>query len=287
MTIEIVDRKTKKIREESVYGNEYLRLVYKETTFSKFLCTLTAKCPFFSYLYGLWQKSPFSKFQIAPFVKKFEVNLEESESQEFPSFNDFFIRKLKDKARPIASTSLIAPADGRYFVYENITANQEIFVKGKGLAIEKLFKGADQYVGGALIMARLAPPDYHRFHFPIDCVPSAPSLIGGYLYSVNPVALRVNANYITENKRVLVELKSETLGKVAFLAVGATNVGSIQFTYQPHHLYKRGEELGYFAFGASMVLVLIGPDKLHLAKDLLENTASKKETLCQMGESLI
>jgi len=286
MTIEIVDRKTKKVIEETVYGNDVLRFIYKQTPFSKFLCAIIAKCPLFSYLFGLWSKLSFSRSHIEPFVKKFGVNLEESEREEFPTFNDFFIRTLKKNVRPIAKAALIAPADGRYFVYENIKAHQEIFVKGKGLAIAKLFKGADRYFGGTLVMARLAPPDYHRFHSPVDCIPSPPKLVGGYLYSVNPIALRQNIDYITENKRTVIELKTELLGNVAFIAVGATNVGSMQFTYSPQKPLKKGDEIGYFAFGASMVLLLIEPNRVQLSQDLIENTQSKRETVCRMGESL-
>ncbi len=287
MTIYIVDRKTKKVFEEIVYKGGALRLLYKPTVFSKILCTLVAKIPLASYLFGLWQRLPLSKKEITPFVKKFHVNLGESEKTEFRSFNDFFTRKLKGNARPISKDSLVAPADGRYFIFENIKPHQEIFMKEQRLSISKLFHGSDKYIGGALVMARLAPPDYHRFHFPVDCIPSAPKLIGGYLFSVNPIALRTNINFLTENKRVVVELKTETLGTLAFIAIGATNVGSIEFTFEPGKHYKKGAELGYFAFGASMVLILIEPNKTHLAADLLKNTTSGMETLCCMGEALL
>ncbi len=288
MTIYIVDRKTEKKLEEIVYGESLLQLVYRQTIFSKCLRTLISKLPVASYLFGVWQKTPFSKKQIAPFVKKFLVNLDEAETGEYPTFNDFFIRKLKKNARPISVDGVVAPADGRYLAYDNIELHQQVFVKGKKLSIAKLLSAdANRYNDGSLLIARLAPPDYHRFHFPVDCTPSAPRRIGGYLYSVNPVSLKSNISYLSENKRVVIELETEKLGLVSFIAVGATNVGSINFTYHPKKLFKKGDEIGYFSFGASMVIALFEPGKVTFSSDLIKNTKAGMETLCQMGQPLI
>ncbi len=291
MTIHIVERKTKKVMEEIVYGKSVLQLIYKQTILSKCARLLVSKLPLGSYLFGLWQKSRFSKKQIAPFVKKFQVSLEESETQEFATFNDFFIRKLKKDARPISKDGIVAPADGRYLAFENIGLSQEIWVKGQKLSLPKLLgvseKEANKYEGGALIIARLAPPDYHRFHFPIDCKPSYPKLIGGYLFSVNPLSLKTNISYLSQNKRVVVSLESEAYGNTPFIAIGATNVGSINFTYHAKKSYFRGDEMGYFSFGASMVITIFEPNKIKIAEDLLENTKAGLETLCHMGDSLL
>ena len=291
MTIHIVDRKTKNVEEEIVYGESVLQLIYKQTVFSKCLRALISKLPLGSYLFGLWQKSRFSKKQIAPFIKKFQVNASEAEDRDFATFNDFFIRKLKKSARPISKDGVVAPADGRYLAFENIALSQEIWVKGQKLSLPKLLavseKEAKKYEGGSLIIARLAPPDYHRFHFPIDADPSRPKLIGGYLFSVNPVSLKTNISYLSQNKRVIVSLKSGIYGEAAFIAIGATNVGSINFTYNAGKSYSRGDEMGYFSFGASMCINIFEPGKIIVAKDLLENTKSGLETLCQMGDSLL
>ncbi len=291
MAIHIVERKSEKVREEIVYGDALLQLVYKKTIFSKCLCAFISKLPVASYLFGLWQKTPFSKRQIKPFVKKFLVNLNEADCSDYSSFNDFFIRKLKEGVRPISKDLAIAPADGRYLVFDNISLHQEIFVKGKKLSIAKLLgedeKAASRYVGGSLMMARLAPPDYHRFHFPVDCIAEDPKRIGGYLFSVNPVALKKNISYLSENKRVVVCLKTKDLGDVSFIAIGATSVGTINFTYEAGKEYRKGEEMGYFAFGASMCIALFEPGKLTFANDLKKNTSQGMETLCEMGQSLI
>lgn len=288
MTIYIVDRKTEKVVEEIVYGESLLQLVYRQTIFSKCLRTLISKLPVASYLFGIWQKTPFSKRQIDPFVNKFFVNLNEAETCAYPSFNDFFIRKLKKNARPISEDGVVAPADGRYLAYDKIELHQQIFVKGKKLSIAKLLSGdANRYNGGSLLIARLAPPDYHRFHFPVDCIPSSPRRIGGYLYSVNPLSLKSNISYLSENKRVVIALQTKEFGLVSFIAVGATNVGSINFTYHPKKMVKKGDEIGYFSFGASMVIALFEPGTVAFSPDLIKNTKAGMETLCQMGQPLI
>jgi phosphatidylserine decarboxylase len=291
MTILIVDRKTEKVEEEKVYGESVLQLVYKETFFSKCLRALISKLPIASSLFGLWQKSFLSKRQINPFVQKFHVNLNESEKTEFKNFNDFFVRKLKRKARPISEDGAVAPADGRYLAYDRISLFQEIYVKGKKLSIQELLGGdvalSRRYIGGSLLMARLAPPDYHRFHFPVDGIAKQKRKIGGYLFSVNPMALKNNISYLSQNKRVLVEIQSEKYGLVTFVAVGATNVGSIHFTYKSQKPHAKGDELGYFSFGASMVIVLFEPGKVTFAEDITKNTKDGLETLCRVGESLI
>jgi phosphatidylserine decarboxylase len=291
MTILIVDRKTEKVEEEKVYGESVLQLVYKETLFSKCLRTLISKLPLASSLFGLWQKSFLSKRQIQPFVQKFHVNLEESEKKEFKNFNDFFVRKLNKKARPINSSGVIAPADGRYLAFDRISLFQEIYVKGKKLSIQELLGGdaflSRRYIGGSLLMVRLAPPDYHRFHFPVDGIVKKKRKIGGYLFSVNPVALKSNIEYLSQNKRVLVEVQSEKYGLVTFVAVGATNVGSIHFTYDSKKAHAKGDELGYFSFGASMVIALFEPGKVVFSEDITKNTKEGLETLCRMGEAII
>ena len=66
--------------------------------------------------------------------------------------------------------------------------------------------------------------------------------------------------------------------------IGATMVGSIIETYEPGTAIKRGDEMGYFAFGGSTIVVLVGHRKLTIDPDILENTKNKMETFVKMGE---
>lgn len=290
MNIEVFNRKTNKIQIEKVYGEKLLHFIYNGSFFSKLILFFTSRFTLFSFFYGIWQKSFFSKKKIKPFIEKFEIDSSEFEKkiEDFSSFNDFFIRKLKREKRPIDQDEnhIILPADARYLIFPNV--NKSFFVKEKKFDLFSFLKDenlAKQYEKGSLVLARLNPTDYHRFHFPIDCYPSTPKLINGYLYSVNPIAIKKNIKIFYENKRVLTSLKTKDFGNILFVAVGATNVGSIHLTFTKNNHYRKGEEMGYFSFGGSSI-VLLFEKEIAFEEDLIQNSLKGLETKCSFGEIL-
>jgi len=145
---------------------------------------------------------------------------------------------------------------------------------------------ASKFTLGSLVIARLAPQDYHRFHIPIDCTIGPSVSHDGALYTVNPIAINQNVDVYTENKRVCTLLDSPVFGTVAYVSVGATMVGSIHITStQGQHAHK-GDEHGYFAFGGSTILLLFEPDKIIFDQDLLVNSSKPIETLIKMGSRI-
>ncbi len=299
MTKEIIflDRITKTLQKEKVYGRAYLEAFYGTGRWSSFLSSfclpLIACHPFASRLYGFLQKSRLSKRKVKPFIKEFHVDTSEFlvPVDSFTSFNDFFIRKLTTKARPIALGDDIAilPADGRYLVYPHIEEADGFIVKGKKFLLEELLQDeelAQGYLGGGMVIARLCPTDYHRFHFPCNCVPSEPKLLQGPLHSVNPLALRQRVQILSQNKRELTVLETEKFGKVLFLEVGATFVGSIHQTFAPKIPHLKGDEKGYFSFGGSSLVVLFEPGRIQFDQDLVEASHQKLEIKGLMGQSL-
>ncbi len=261
---EVFDRKTKKIQKEIAYGEKWIKLLYSSNFFLiKFFLYCITKFSFFSKLYGIFQKTKISKKKIVPFVKEYDIDVEEFEKtiEEFTSFNDFFIRKLKSDTRPIEKDPLIAslPVDGRYLVFQDISTADGFFVKGKKFQLNELLNDdvlAKDYENGSMVLARLSPSDYHRFHFPISCIANKARLINGTYFSVNPMALRKNISILSENKRMLTVLTSEIFGNVLCVEIGATNVGSITQTYIPGKTYNKGGEKGFFSFGGSSCILL-------------------------------
>ena len=252
-----------------------------------------SKISFFSSLYGKWQASPKSKSKIGPFIKNFDVDPSEflEDISQFGSFNDFFIRKLKPEARPIASGNhaAIIPADGRYLFHADISKVDGFVIKGEKFDLASLLEDqelASRYANGTMIMARLCPTDYHRFHFPCDCIPGKTKTINGWLYSVNPAAIKKDIDIFTKNKRTLCKLATDNFGEVLFLEIGATNVGSIHETYQPNTFQKKGAEKGYFSFGASSLILLFEPYKIQLDQDLIEATNKGYEIKCLLGQRM-
>ena len=186
-------------------------------------------------------------------------------------------------------TQAVMPADARYLFFQDISKVDGFLVKGEKFDLPSLLNNdvlARSYTQGTMVMARLCPTDYHRYHFPCDCVPGDTQLINGYLYSVNPIALRKDIQIFTKNKRMICSLDTFKFGKVLFLEIGATNVGSIHETYQPHTFQPKGAEKGYFSFGGSSLILLFEPGKIQIDEDLLEATRKGYEMKCLFGQSL-
>ena len=290
-----IDRVSGRREIEKVYGASALKFLYGDSLASKIFGTplvyLLAKFPFFSAAYGALQRHPSSRKKVQPFIDNFGMDSSEflDNPASYVSFDDFFTRKLKTEARPIApgKDRAVMPADARYLFYPHISKADGFVVKGEKFCLKELLndeKLASEYADGAMVMARLCPTDYHRFHFPVDCVPGETRFINGWLYSVNPIALKQNVHIFTQNKRSICTLDSKEFGKVLFIEIGATNVGSIHQTYEPGRYYAKGEEKGYFSFGASSLILLFPPKSIRLDSDLLRD--DHMEIRCLMGQSL-
>lgn len=292
-----IDRETGKQVVEKVYGAAALNFLYGQDFFSRVLGTpllqLLVKNPIFSALYGWFQKRSFTKRKILPFIETFGIDTSEFQDsvENFSSFNDFFIRKLDPLARPIFDGDDIAiiPADGRYRFYQNIDEVDGFIVKDEKFNLLSLLEDeelASRYAHGSMTIARLCPTDYHRYHFPCTCIPGPTRLINGWLYSVNPIALRKDIHIFTQNKRAICEMLTERFGPVLFIEIGATNVGSIHQTYQVHRACSKGDEKGYFSFGASSIILLFEPGRIFFDQDLLYATSLGIEIKCLLGQPM-
>lgn len=292
-----LDRATKKIVQENVYGKGSIKAFYGDLAYSRFLRRFLlpwiTNHSFISKFYGFLQKTTFSKRKIKPFIEQFEIDssafLDPVES--FSCFNDFFIRKLKPEARPIAPGKDVAilPADGRYLVYPHIDKADGFLVKGKKFSLEAFLQSgelAEKYSKGSMVIARLCPTDYHRFHFPCNSLPTDVTPINGALHSVNPLALRKKIEIFSENKRVLTFLRTNHFGEVLFMEVGATCVGSIHQTFTPLEPYAKGDEKGYFSFGGSSLVLLFEPGTIQFDQDLIDASAERLEVKALMGETI-
>ena len=157
-----IDRRTGEKKEEKVYFESTLRFLYG-SLFGKFVGKLVANLPLFSKFFGWWQRRGRTKKNIAPFISKYEVNHLEFDQtpDQYLSFDAFFIRKLKEGARPLAS-GVVIPADGRYLFYQNISSCDGFVVKGKKFSLARLLDSpllAQAYDHGSMAIARLCPSD--------------------------------------------------------------------------------------------------------------------------------
>lgn len=152
-------------------------------------------------------------------------------------------------------------------VYESVDEATRFWIKGRRFSVAGLLADASPerelsapYARGTLAIFRLAPQDYHRFHAPLGGSVVSITPVPGELFTVNPIAIHSEfVDVFTENKRSILWLDTPEFGRVAFVAVGATLVGSIVWTVGPGDAVAKGQELGYFAFGGSTCILLL-PD---------------------------
>jgi len=178
---------------------------------------------------------------------------------------------------------------GEDLAFQNEDETEGFYAKGQRFDL-KSFLGDDglaqEFAGGSLLISRLCPVDYHRFHFPVGGQAGEARLINGFLYSVSPIALRQNLAYLWENKRMVTLVESPLFGRVAVCEIGATMVGSIVQTYLSGRPVAKGEEKGLFKFGGSCVVTIFQPGKIRFDADLVKQSAVGLEVYARMGESL-
>ncbi|MBL4576554.1 MAG: phosphatidylserine decarboxylase [Opitutaceae bacterium] len=277
---------------EPVYGEKWLRWVYETGIGQGFLHSVV-KRSLFSRFYGWRMDRAASRSKVAPFIESYGLDVADfaDAPDSYKTFNEFFIRKLKESARPISTEHDVAvfPADGRHLGFQDISKTQGVYAKGQRFDLDTFLGDAalaKRYSDGAMVISRLCPVDYHRYHFTCEGVPSEPRLINGPLFSVNPIALRRDLRYLFENKRMLCSLQSELFGQVLCLEIGATCVGSIVQTYEPERKVEKGAEKGMFRFGGSCTILLFEQGRIELAADLCEQTEKSTEVFARMGDTL-
>ncbi len=277
---------------EQVYGEGFLRWAYANPLGGLALAALI-KRPVFSKWYGRRMSTPQSATRIAPFIAQYGLDPAEfaDPPDSYASFNAFFYRKLKPAARPIDAddASVVFPADGRHLGFERASDIQDVFVKGQHFNLPDLLGDAqlaDRYAHGTLVLSRLCPVDYHRFHFPVAGTPGETRTIAGPLFSVSPIALRRHLSFLWTNKRTLTRLETRHFGTVLLLEIGATCVGTIVQTFRSNRPVAKGDEKGYFAFGGSSTITLFEPGTIRLDADLREHSARQTELYARIGSRL-
>lgn len=224
----------------------------------------------------------FKDFLITRFVRLFKVDTDDIKldlPQGFASFNDFFIRELKDGARPIAAgaQSIISPVDGTVSQAGRLRDSALLQAKGIEYSLDELFASniddARRYANGHFATIYLAPYNYHRVHAPWDGELLSASYVPGDLFSVNTATATHIAGLFRRNERLILNFET-TVGPASLIFVGALNVGSISTPWsgelRPRHSggidsvalgddsisIKKGDLLGWFNMGSTVILVM-------------------------------
>ncbi len=237
------------------------------------------------------------------FYKNF-INMEEFIIPEegFSCFNDWFVRSLKnqEKDRPLEKKqeAISSPADSKVLILPNLSRDTQVTIKERAFNLETFLQDrrlAESYTDGTMMIFRLAPYDYHRYHYPIDCTVSDERFIKGTYHSVNRRAFAAGAQPLTGNKRcyeLLTPAGSITKfskSTIVMVQVGATAVASIvnHFTLLPKEtLFTRGSEAGYFQFGGSTIVLLFKKDTIITDPQITKNSLSGYETAVKVRETI-
>ncbi|MBY6192725.1 archaetidylserine decarboxylase [Marinobacter hydrocarbonoclasticus] len=216
------------------------------------------------------------------FIGRYGVNMSEAAEPDFtayPTFNAFFTRALKPGSRTIdpAPETLTSPVDGAISQIGQISTDRVFQAKGQSFSLTELLGGDDEraepFREGEFATIYLSPKDYHRIHMPMAGTLKEMVYVPGKLFSVNPVTAENVPNLFARNERVACLFDTEA-GPMAMVLVGAMIVGSVETTWAgvvaPNSgkvaqwqyrgddavQFEKGQEMGRFRLGSTVVLVM-------------------------------
>ena len=258
-SFKVLDRRTNRLIYERMptYHKYAMRLLFSGPVQRELLHTSTIRNFFARETLRLGNAfdEPKSRKHISSFVKIYQINLNEllePNISMYFTFNEFFYRKLKPNARLIDNynnpSTIVSAADCRLILFNNINDATKIWIKGHQFSLKYLFQDdnlAQEFDNGSIVVFRLAPDDYHRFHSPIKgIIGKEMKKITGTYYTVNPIAIKENLDVLTRNQRTIITIENNCFEKVVFVAIGALLVGSVNFTVKPNQSVEKGDELG-------------------------------------------
>lgn len=233
---------------------------------------------------------------IFSYRKKYKINLDEYVIPEngFKSFNSFFTRKIKEINR-IIGEGLVSPVDGSVFDFGLIDPDNKIFVKHKHYYIDDLicddFENLKSYA-----VLYLSPANYHRVHACFDMEIESVSYLPGTLLSVRKKTVYKKDRVYCRNERIVLTGKSP-YGRFNFILVGALMVGKVRLSfdsglrtnirkgifakkvYDFPVVIDKGDEVGYFEMGSSVIILL--------EDDCLKSLNKPVHAPVKMGEPIV
>lgn len=211
---------------------------------------------------GAFAKSRLSRRLIPWFARTYGIRVEDAEKKlsEYKSLNEFFTRRLKSGMRPIdsAASVLVSPVDAAITGMGVIEKGRLLNIKGQDYTVEELLNQSPRtvnYIDGFFFVLYLSPTDYHRIHSPASGRIIEKEHIPGKVYPVNEFGLRHMRRVLSRNERLITYLQAET-GEIAVVKVGALNVSSIQYADKLPETLRSGDDLAYFEFGSTVVLLM-------------------------------
>lgn len=194
------------------------------------------------------------------------------------SFNQIFARNFKPGYRPVAAISdqtvIVSPADSTFDGQWEIREDSHVTVKNLHWKVSELLEGSiykDRFQNGLFMHAFLSPADYHRQHAPVGGKVLEARVIPGQVYLEVEAVPTGNGEHRIKPKRTfdapdtagyqfaqargLIILETP-IGLVAVVPIGMCQVSSVILTAEVGVTVRKGEELSYFQFGGSDIILL-------------------------------
>lgn len=221
------------------------------------------------------------------YIRLFNINIDDFMPLEsYKSLNELFTRSLK-KSREFSNNKhiLISPSDSKIIESGIVDNNIALQIKGMNYSVNRLLD-SNLDSNFYYINLYLSPKDYHRYHAPCDMLVESITHYKGALYPVHIKSLNKNANLFIRNERVVLKAIDSFGDVIYFVAIGALNVGqivfhieprlqdsysgnSIKFSYNIPIFIKKGEELGMFKMGSTIVLFISNIDLIYKDDNVL------------------
>lgn len=234
-----------------------------------------------SYLLGALSDirgGPLTRAAVAAFVRTYGVDLGEAERariEDYASFNDFFTRRLRTGARPLAAdvSAAVSPADGTLGTCGTLRDGELVQAKGHRYPAARLLADGDlarRLEGGVFCTVYLSPRDYHRVHAPLAGRLTRADYVPGRLFSVNAATEAARPGLFAENERLVCRFDGER-GPWALVLVGALIVAGIRSIWGDPRVpargqafvasrsplpFARGDEVGHFRLGSTVIVCL-------------------------------
>lgn len=268
-----------------------LRLLYSSRLFAPLRWILVRG--WLNRLARWWFTARISRWHIRRFIKKHSIDATEFAEpiSSYRTFDDFFIRRLTKESRPLDKHphSIVSPADGQVFFVPELTDGVTFHVKKHQFSLRTFLDNealVSRYTGGSMLIVRLAPHDYHRFHMPVAGSVTDHGSIGGRYETVQPIGYDQQVPLLT-NHRHIFEITTATKQHLLLVAVGGLCVGTIETTYNRQtNYFLKGSELGYFGFGGSTIALLAPQDSINIRTDILTASSDHHETPVRMGSAV-
>lgn len=239
-----------------------------------------------TYLMGLFLQSSNSSFLINNFIKNYQINTDKYIIQG-SSFNDLFIRELKQPLIPVSNSDIIyAPSTSRtiFFNFKNYY-KVNLYIKGKNFNLSDLINEQNIRSKYSIVICRLAINDYHHIHMPENGILIEISEYNGTYKSIDKDYIRSSINVMNENKRVIFKFRRPNNTLFYLVAIGSTIVSSIIYDLQVDKMYLTKEKIAYFQFGGSCV-VYVSDQNIYYDTDYSYFSNENIESYVKVGEEI-